>query len=168
MTARGGRPRIELDVHDVANAYTTGTPIAALAREHGVDRDVIRRCIDEAGAERRPGHVARIGDSRWWEQHANIPAGMLTSAELQARAGISYRQLDYWTRTGRLMPASPASPGSGVLRYYAATEASVAALMSRLLQDGIQLAEAHRMAREFTETGTATLGTFRLELPQEW
>lgn len=41
------RPRIRLDELAIAQAYTNGATILGLATQHGVDRDVIRRILDE-------------------------------------------------------------------------------------------------------------------------
>jgi hypothetical protein len=51
-----------------------------------------------------------------------IPGGcdddeLLSTAEAAIRSGASYRQLDYWTRTGLVSPAVD-SPGSGTPRRW--------------------------------------------------
>jgi hypothetical protein len=44
----------------------------------------------------------------------DCPPGHVTSIELVHRAGITYRQLDYWTRTGLLRPTDQThATGSG-------------------------------------------------------
>lgn len=47
------RPRIQLDETAIAQAYTEGDTILGLALEHNVDRDVIRRILDEHDVPRR-------------------------------------------------------------------------------------------------------------------
>ena len=44
----------------------------------------------------------------------------LTSAEVCQRTGLTYRQLDYWTRTGRIASIVD-EVGSGAVRSYAPT-----------------------------------------------
>jgi len=61
--------------------------------------------------------------------------------------GISYRQLDYWTRIGLLRPIDP-TPGSGVARTWPDAEVVVAHMIRRLLDAGLELRVAARVARE--------------------
>lgn len=58
---------------------------------------------------------------------------LLSSHELCRAASVSYRQLDYWDRTGLLL-ATIAAQGSGTRRCYHVTEVGVARLLSRLLR----------------------------------
>ena len=53
------------------------------------------------------------------------PDGWLTARQVCALFGVSYRQLDYWARTGILLPGQAAT-GSGSTRYY--SPANLAAL----------------------------------------
>lgn len=46
---------------------------------------------------------------------------MIGAHALAIRAGISYRMLDHWTRTGLLKPIGEATPGTGKVRAYADT-----------------------------------------------
>lgn len=50
------------------------------------------------------------------------------SVELCRLAGITYRQLDHWTRSGLLVPARSAS-GSGTQRLFTEDEAVIAAIL---------------------------------------
>lgn len=45
-----------------------------------------------------------------------------TSLEAAKAAGVTYRQLDYWLRTGAVKPTAEAQPGSGNPRRFAADE----------------------------------------------
>lgn len=60
--------------------------------------------------------------------------------------GLTYRQLDYWTRQGYLRPVNP-DPGSGVQRRWPEEELVVARLMRRLIAAGLKVEAAHRVAR---------------------
>lgn len=60
--------------------------------------------------------------------------------------GLSYRQLDYWTRSGYLRAVDP-TPGSGGTREWPDHEVVVASLMLRLLRAGLRLDVAARVAR---------------------
>lgn len=80
--------------------------------------------------------------------------------------GVTYRQIDYWTRVGYLRP-SEATPGSGIAREWPDAEVAVAALIRRLTLAGLDLRTAARVAREQAEslTGHARLrGGIRLDL----
>lgn len=70
--------------------------------------------------------------------------------EILERTGITYRQLDHWTRIGYLRPDN-GSPGSGNSRRYPATEADVADLMARLVGIGMAPKQAHTIARKMSK-----------------
>jgi hypothetical protein len=63
-----------------------------------------------------------------------------------AAIGVTYRQLDYWVRTGRIRVDEP-TPGSGQRRTWPDGELEVAARIGRLLKAGLSLAEAAHVAR---------------------
>lgn len=65
---------------------------------------------------------------------------------LLSRAGISYRQLDYWNRRGFIRPRRVAE-GSGSRRDYGAEEERVLLRMGRLVKAGIAPDVAARIAR---------------------
>ena len=54
-------------------------------------------------------------------------------------AGISYRQLDYWARTGLVEPTVRGAAGSGSQRLYGFRDILVLKLVKRLLDTGISL-----------------------------
>src|SRR3954468_8093445 len=54
-------------------------------------------------------------------------------------AGISYRQLDYWARTGLVVPSVRDASGSGTQRLYSFRDVLVLKLVRRLLDTGISL-----------------------------
>lgn len=60
--------------------------------------------------------------------------------------GITYRQLDYWTRCGLLQPDA-ATPGSGNRRVWTDEELMVAARAARLHAAGLTLGAAFTVAR---------------------
>jgi DNA-binding transcriptional MerR regulator len=73
-------------------------------------------------------------------------------ADFLAKAGISFRQLDYWTSRGYLH-ADNASPGTGNHRYWSGDELRVAITMRRLVDAGLGPATAARVARGEAEIG---------------
>ena len=56
-----------------------------------------------------------------------------------AAAGITYRQLDYWARTGLLEPSVRAAGGSGTQRLYGFRDILVLKIVKRLLDTGVSL-----------------------------
>lgn len=54
-------------------------------------------------------------------------------------AGISYRQLDYWARTGLIEPSIRNAAGSGSLRLYSFKDCLVLKVIKRLLDTGVSL-----------------------------
>lgn len=75
--------------------------------------------------------------------------GMISEA-LEA-TGLTYRQLDYWTRTGRIHAAAAVKGRrvqSGTARVWPDSEIRIAALIARLTALGLNLDVAARVARE--------------------
>ena len=56
-----------------------------------------------------------------------------------AASGISYRQLDYWARTGLVEPTVRGANGSGSQRLYSFTDILVLKVVKRLLDTGVSL-----------------------------
>jgi DNA-binding transcriptional MerR regulator len=54
-------------------------------------------------------------------------------------AGISYRQLDYWARTGLVEPSIRSASGSGTQRLYGFRDILVLKIVKRLLDAGVSL-----------------------------
>lgn len=77
----------------------------------------------------------------------------VTSPALCQQSGITYRQLDYWTRCGHLHPHGDATPGNGIPRRYPAVEVDVASLAKRLIDAGFNPVPALALARQLVETG---------------
>jgi DNA-binding transcriptional MerR regulator len=56
-----------------------------------------------------------------------------------AAAGITYRQLDYWARTGLVQPSIRPAHGSGTQRLYSFHDVLVLKIVKRLLDAGVSL-----------------------------
>src|SRR5947208_12792544 len=54
-------------------------------------------------------------------------------------ASITYRQLDYWARTGLVVPSIRSATGSGSQRLYSFKDILVLKIVKRLLDAGISL-----------------------------
>ena len=77
-------------------------------------------------------------------------------------AGISYRQLDYWARTGLVEPGVRGAAGSGSQRLYGFRDILVLKIVKRLLDAGVSLqnirtAVDHLRGRGVTELERITL-----------
>ena len=62
-----------------------------------------------------------------------------TSKQAQAIAGITYRQLDYWARTGLVRPSVAAALGSGSRRAYSYGDLLKLRVIKNLLDNGVGL-----------------------------
>lgn len=82
------------------------------------------------------------------------------SVDVCRLAGVSYRQLDYWDRTGTLSPTGAAAGGSGTQRLYSCADLFVLRVLGALRAHGVAL----RIGREVAEAmrdryGAIELGT---------
>ena len=79
-----------------------------------------------------------------------------------AAAGITYRQLDYWARTGLVEPSVRSASGSGTQRLYSFKDILVLKVVKRLLDTGVSLqniraAVGHLRARGVHDLAQVTL-----------
>ena len=79
-----------------------------------------------------------------------------------AAAGITYRQLDYWARTGLVQPSVRAAAGSGSQRLYGFRDILVLKVVKRLLDTGISLQQIRAAVEHLREQGTADLAQVTL------
>lgn len=68
-----------------------------------------------------------------------------TVAEMTEQAGISYRQLDYWTTNGYLA-VDDRNPGTGIYRRWPARSLMKATVAKRLIDAGIATPRAVELA----------------------
>jgi DNA-binding transcriptional MerR regulator len=79
-----------------------------------------------------------------------------------AAAGISYRQLDYWARTGLVEPSVRAATGSGSQRLYGFRDILVLKVVKRLLDTGISLQQIRTAVTHLRDRGSANLAAITL------
>jgi len=72
-------------------------------------------------------------------------------------AGITYRQLDYWARTGLVEPTVRGATGSGTQRLYSFRDILVLKVIKRLLDAGISLQQIRIAVQHLLERGTDDL-----------
>jgi DNA-binding transcriptional MerR regulator len=122
------------------------------------------------------GDVARRGDTG----HASISSadeqGLLFGDEVTASpedlgyrgptactaAGITYRQLDYWARTGLVEPSVRAASGSGSQRLYGFRDILTLKVVKRLLDTGISLQQIRTAVAYLREQGAADIAQVTL------
>lgn len=96
------------------------------------------------------------------------PPGTVTSAELITRARITYRQLDYWCRTGLLTPIPGSRAGSGTRSHFPYAQLHRAATLQWLLTAGISLQTCRAVIDELLETGHVRIGDgLTIHLPED-
>ncbi|MGP8163561.1 MAG: MerR family transcriptional regulator [Acidimicrobiales bacterium] len=80
--------------------------------------------------------------------------------------GITYRQLDYWARTGLLRPSLADAHGSGTQRRYSYADVVELKVIKQLLDAGVNLGQARRAIACLRESG-GELATANLVLGAE-
>ena len=77
-------------------------------------------------------------------------------------AGITYRQLDYWARTGLVEPSIRPATGSGTQRLYSFRDILVLKVVKRLLDTGVSLQQIRVAVGHLRERGVEDLAQITL------
>ncbi|WP_084040007.1 MerR family transcriptional regulator [Demequina sp. NBRC 110053] len=77
-------------------------------------------------------------------------------------AGITYRQLDYWARTGLVEPSVKSATGSGTQRLYGFHDILVLRVVKRLLDSGVSLQQIRTAVGALRERGVEDLSRITL------
>jgi DNA-binding transcriptional MerR regulator len=77
-------------------------------------------------------------------------------------AGITYRQLDYWARTGLVEPSVRPATGSGTQRLYSFRDILVLKVVKRLLDTGVSLQQIRVAVSHLRERGVEDLAQITL------
>ena len=77
-------------------------------------------------------------------------------------AGITYRQLDYWARTGLVEPSIRNAHGSGSQRLYSFRDILVLKIVRGLLDTGISLQNIRKAVDQIRSRGVQDLATITL------
>jgi DNA-binding transcriptional MerR regulator len=77
-------------------------------------------------------------------------------------AGISYRQLDYWARTGLVVPSIRDASGSGTQRLYSFRDLVVLKVVKSLLDAGVSLQNIRKAIDTLRAHGVADLAGLTL------
>jgi len=118
--------------------------------------------LEAADRRMTPEHVAR----RFRELLDDTGAGSAKTGyrgpAACAAAGITYRQLDYWARTGLVEPSVRAAHGSGSQRLYSFRDILVLKVVKRLLDTGISLQQIRIAVQHLRDRGTKDLAQVTL------
>jgi DNA-binding transcriptional MerR regulator len=75
----------------------------------------------------------------------------------QQATGITYRQLDYWARTGIVAPSVRSAAGSGSQRLYSFKDILVLKIVKRLLDAGVSLQNVRLAVDHLRQRGVQDL-----------
>ena len=115
--------------------------------------DTRLRAADEAG---RQGLL--FGDDI-----ASMPADVGFRGPVAcSAAGITYRQLDYWARTGLVEPSVRTAAGSGSQRLYSFRDILVLKVIKRLLDTGVSLHNNRTAVEHLRDSGVEHLAQVTL------
>jgi DNA-binding transcriptional MerR regulator len=79
--------------------------------------------------------------------------------EVTKIVGISYRQLDYWARTGLVRPSVKDAQGSGTQRLYSFQDLAMLKLIKRMLDSGVNLQQIRKAMITLKDLKEPALGT---------
>ncbi len=114
---------------------------------------------ERSAAARRAGEQGLLFDDQLDPLPADVGYRGPTAC---AAAGISYRQLDYWARTGLVEPSVRPARGSGSQRLYGFRDILVLRVVKRLLDTGISLQQIRAAVAYLREHGATDLAQITL------
>ena len=125
----------------------------------GLRHRFVRRKTDDLVGASEPGEQKLLFNDDLLVEPAGIGWGGPTAC---GAAGITYRQLDYWARTGLVEPSLRAAQGSGSARLYSFRDILLLKLIKRLLDTGTSLQQIragvnHLRSRGASDLAQATL-----------
>jgi len=103
--------------------------------------------FDDLPEQERPGATPRIG---------------YRGPTACSAAGITYRQLDYWARTGLVEPSVREASGSGTQRLYSFRDILVLKIVKKLLDAGISLQNIRTAIATLRDRGVGDLAQITL------
>jgi DNA-binding transcriptional MerR regulator len=111
-----------------------------------------------------PGHVAAQAQGMLFTDdlpELDEQAGYRGPIACRA-AGITYRQLDYWARTGLVQPTVRPAGGSGTQRLYSFRDVLVLKVVKRLLDTGVSLQQIRIAVTHLRDRGVEDLAQITL------
>ena len=117
---------------------------------------------DRAAQERARARAGQQG-LLFTDDLPQLPEGMGYRGPIAcSAAGITYRQLDYWARTGLVEPSVRNAAGSGSQRLYSFTDILVLKVVKRLLDTGVSLQNIRIAVSHLRERGVDDLAQITL------
>ncbi|MGH8892004.1 MAG: MerR family transcriptional regulator [Actinomycetes bacterium] len=118
--------------------------------------------VDRAAAERARAHAGKQG-LLFTDDLPVLPEDMgYRGPTACSAAGITYRQLDYWARTGLVEPSIRSAAGSGSQRLYGFRDILVLKVVKRLLDTGVSLQNIRTAVGHLRERGVEDLAQITL------
>ena len=109
------------------------------------------------------GHARRGQDALFEGDFAPLPEDIgLRGPVASGAAGITYRQLDYWARTGLVRPEIRAARGSGSQRLYSFRDILMLKVVKRLLDAGVSLQQIRVAIEHLRSNGVEDLSRVTL------
>jgi DNA-binding transcriptional MerR regulator len=140
---------------EVGVSGTRGDDRPAGRNRAGVPHAEEQGTLFDAGAETREVAAALGADGDQGEVGYRGPTACNA-------AGITYRQLDYWARTGLVEPSVRGAHGSGSQRLYSFRDILVLKVVKRLLDTGISLQQIRAAVHHLRDRGTSDLAQVTL------
>jgi DNA-binding transcriptional MerR regulator len=110
------------------------------------------------GAQRREAAVRAGAQGLLFDDAVAVPDDLGYRGPVAAQvAGITYRQLDYWARTGLVEPTVRTATGSGTQRLYSFQDILVLKIVKRLLDTGVSLQQIRTAVSHLRERGVEDL-----------
>ena len=139
MTDQSGQTGAESGAETAVRTSAGGSPDDAARATLGLQGTL----FDDLPADQRPGAAP---------EDVGYRGPTACSA-----AGITYRQLDYWARTGLVEPSVREASGSGTLRLYSFRDILVLKIVKKLLDAGISLQNIRTAIASLRDRGVADL-----------
>ena len=128
---------------------------------NGKDDVAARDTAGETAAHAAAHEAARAADEQgllFDDDVSPLPSGTgYRGPTACSAAGITYRQLDYWARTGLVEPSVRGATGSGTQRLYSFRDILVLKVIKRLLDAGISLQQIRTAVQHLRTRGTDDL-----------
>lgn len=109
------------------------------------------------------GHQHEVQGALFDVPETTLPAGVGYRGPIACSAAeITYRQLDYWARTGLVEPSIRPATGSGTQRLYSFRDILVLKVVKRLLDTGVSLQNIRTAVTHLRSRGVEDLATLTL------
>ena len=95
---------------------------------------------------------------------SDVPEDGFRGPQVCSLVGITYRQLDYWARTGLLRPSIADARGSGSQRRYSYNDVLELKVIKQLLDAGMKLKQARQAVQCLRDGLGADLASAQLVL----